>query len=314
MDETDNFNTKFDLLDGNEYFQNLDPQPKQYIYDIASLLDKRIGLKNIVTISLFGSQLLSSDERSCISDCDLLIVVDNAVSNDLLKELEPYLLSLEIKHNYRTNHSDVLKRIIDTVQLTTGMFVSHFVTKENYCKKSKFYKMFHVSEFLSYLIAPRRIVINNVLENNCSLFGADLNQLVKTKLPISSFDMIKSLMMNLLISLCSFLILPFKSLKPTIRYQLEAIKWSLRAINYYIFRDTASLPMIIKRFSILEHRSFRNYGMFYKKFLFLRDYPVEDLKFMTLVPLKILKIHINGIKLRNLFKRIKNRNLKIKID
>jgi hypothetical protein len=288
---------QYEFLDNNKFYKCLDTKPKKYIADVVTLLDKKIGLENIKIISLFGSQI-SSKERCTISDCDLLIIVENSISNKILREIEPFLLALEIKHNYRANHSNLLKSILNTIQLSTGMFVSHFLTKEKYCKETNFYKMFKLSELLSFLIAPRRLVLNSVLENNHSLYGPELRVIIPEKLTVSVFDMLKSFTMNLFISLFALLIIPFKSLKP-IKYQLEAIKWSLRAVNYYIFEDATSLPSIIKRFSYMGNGSFQKYHTFYRKFLYLRNNPNEYVNFMVTTPFRILRLHLKGLKMRN---------------
>ncbi|TFF87342.1 MAG: hypothetical protein EU550_03420 [Promethearchaeota archaeon] len=298
MARTESSKPSYEFLGENQIYNKLGEKPRNYIKEVVKLLDKKIGLKNIETISLFGSQISNSNECCSISDCDLLIVVKNSVPGEILKKIEPYLLTLEIKHNYRTNHSSLLKQLTDIIQLSTGMFVSHFLTKEKFCKESKFYKMFRVSEILSYFIAPKKLVLNSVLKNNHSLYGRNLNKIFSEKLSTSMFEMIRSLIMNISISLFSLLILPFKFLEP-IKYQLEAIKWTLRAVNYYIFEDAVSLPLIINRFSILENNSFKNYHAFYRKFLYLRENPIDHVKFMISSPFRILKFHIKGIKMRN---------------
>ncbi|GAH21958.1 unnamed protein product [marine sediment metagenome] len=109
--------------------------------------------------------------------------------------------------------------------------------------------------------------------------------------------------MNLFISFFALLIGPNKELN-SIKYQLEAIKWSLKASNYYCYEDAKALDKIIERFISFESpKKQAKAERFYSKFLELRKNPINDLKFMIFCPLRILRIHINAIIFRKLIKR-----------
>ena len=54
-----------------------------------------------------------------------------------------------------------------------------------------------------------------------------------------------------LISLVSIIIAPIKTFN-SIKYNLEAVKWALRASNYYSFKDSMPLEVIVRRFVSLE--------------------------------------------------------------
>ena len=145
------------------------------------------------------------------------------------------------------------------------------------------------------------------MDNSTVLWGEDLRDLVKEKVEIEPFDMIKSISMNLLISLLCILFSPLKIFRP--KYQLEAVKWSLRAANHYAFEDSESLEIIIRRFIMIEKSTRKKIKAkrFYSKFIELRKDPHIDFNFMLRCPFRIIKIHIKGI----WFKKIKIKMKKI---
>ena len=119
--------------------------------------------------------------------------------------------------------------------------------------------------------------------------------------------MIRSTVMNLFISFFALLIGPIKDLN-SIKYQLEAIKWSLKASNYYCYEDSELLDKIVKRFISFEKPKKKlDRKMFYLRFLELRRNPSNDLKFMIYTPIRILKIHMKAILFRKLTKKKANR-------
>lgn len=150
-------------------------------------------------------------------------------------------------------------------------------------------------------MAPKKIVIASVIDNSVLFYGQDLREIVKKTIVIPPFDMLKSIIMNSLISIFTILIIPFKSLN-SIQYQLEAVKWALRASSYYSFEDSKSLQKVVKRFTMFEKsaRSKRRANRFFNRFLELRKNPRNDVGFMLRCPFRILKIHRKGF----LFKKI----------
>jgi hypothetical protein len=286
-------------------------QSRNYIHDVVLLINKAIGIEKILSIILFGSQLKNHHhkrENTAISDCDLLIVFKDNVSTSFIRKIEKYFIALENKHNFRKSNSNFVNKMLDVMQQTTGMFVSHFLTKKTYFESGIFHKIFSVNKVLSDMFAPKKLVLSSVVDNSTVLWGEDLRDLVKEKVEIEPFDMVKSITMNLLISLLWILFSPLKIIKP--KYQLEAIKWSLRASNFYVFEDSKSLRTIIKRFTVFEKSKGykRRANRFYTRFLQLRRNPYNDLDFMLRCPFRIIKIHIKGI----LFKKMRYKVLRDK--
>ncbi|MHA1755208.1 MAG: hypothetical protein ACTSVV_00460 [Promethearchaeota archaeon] len=296
-------NFRYDLAEINQKIKNeihenllcINEKSRNYIKDIVSLINYEIGINKILSIILFGSQRKHSCEHTGISDCDLLFIFKDRVSNRHIREIEKYFIALEIKHKFRDYEDGIIQKILNVIQQTTGMFVSHFLTKRKYWEEAKFHKIFRVNKFVSYIFAPRKIVLCSVIDNSNILYGEDLRNIVKSKVKIPVFDMLKSTVMNLCISIFSLVISPLKKLKP-MKYCLEAVKWALRASNYYAFEDTVELEKITRRFQQLEKYKMnrRHAKIFYKRFLDLRNQPRLDLGFMLRTPLRILKIHVKG--------------------
>jgi hypothetical protein len=219
-----------------------------------------------------------------------------------MKQCEKSIIALEIKHKFRDQDGSLPKKALIAVQQSTGMFISHFLTKERYFQENNFSKIFGVNRVFSILFAPRHIVLNNVIESNKSLYGTPIDQ-ITNKLDVPVADILKSLVMNLMISFFSLLISPFRSLK-AIKYQLEAVKWSLRASNYYAFEEASTLDEIITRFCLNSQKNHSNKcKQFYNRFLDLRSHPSDDLWFTLRSPVHILKIHRIAIMLKNYLAR-----------
>lgn len=278
-------------------------QSRNYIKDIITLINKEIGINKILSIVLFGSQRSKLKDNTRISDCDLLLIFKDRVSNRHIKEIERYFMFLEIKHNFREYDSKLINKILGVIQQTTGMFMSHFLTKKKYWEQVVFHKIFRVNKVFSSILAPRNIVLGNILLNSTILYGKDLRNKIKPKINITFLEMIRSTIMNLMISIFSMGLSVFKNIDPT-KYQLEAIKWSLRASNFYCFRDSQSLDTITERFISFERpRQQKRAIRFFSEFLLLRRSPRKALKFMIKCPIRIVKIHTKAILFKKTVKR-----------
>ena len=151
------------------------------------------------------------------------------------------------------------------------------------------------------LFAPGRIVLNSVISNNKEIFGLSLNKIIiKDRIP-NRYDVLKNLIMTSLISFFAIAILPFRKLN-AMKYQLEAIKWSLRASNYYIYKDSKSLKLIINQLLNNEKlKKKKNHRIFFNIFLDLRIKIKKNINFMLKSPLEIFNIHKNAFHCKNLY-------------
>ena len=285
-----------------ENLRDINEQSRNYIKDILTLVNKEIGINKILSMILFGSQRAKSEVTE-VSDCDLLIIFKDRVSNHHIKEIEKYFIALEIKHKFREYNTKLTRKILGVIQQTTGIFISHFLTKRKYWEEGNFHKIFRVNRVFSAAFAPRNIVLGNVLSNSTTLYGDDLRDKLRSKLRITFIEMIKSTIMNLMISFFSIIISLFRKLDPT-KYQLEAIKWALKASNFYCYRDAETLETITKRFISFERPRFQKRAQrFYSKFIHLRKAPLEDMNFMLRCPIRIVRIHLKAIAYQKLVNR-----------
>lgn len=282
----------------------INQKSQNYIKDIITLINKEVGVNKVLSIVLFGSQRAKSNEEvSMISDCDLLIIFKDRVSNRHIKEIEKYFIALEIKHNFREFDKHLSKKVLGVINQTTGIFVSHFLTKKRYWEENIFHKIFRVNKVFSSIFAPRNIVLGNVLTNSTILYGDDLREKIKPKIRIPIQEMFRSTVMNLMISFFSLAISFIKNLNPT-KYQLEAIKWALKSSNYYCFRDSVDLTKLSERFISFERpKSQKKARRFFTEFLQLRKSPRNNMTFMIRCPIRIIKIHIKAILYKKLIKR-----------
>ncbi len=283
--------------------KGINKQSQNYIKDILVLINKEVGINKIVSIMLFGSQRAQKNEATAVSDCDLLIIFKDRVSNHHIKEIEKYFLALEVKHNFREFDKHLYKKILGVIQQTTGIFVSHFLTKKKYWENVTFHKIFRVNKIFSAVFAPRNIVLGNVLTNSSILYGDDLRDKIKPKIHINPLEVLKSTIMNLMISIFSVTISILRNLD-SIKYQLESIKWALKASNYYCFQDSEHLSKIIKRFIAFEKLKSQNKARrFFSEFIQLRRFPRNNMSFMIRCPIRIIKIHMKAISFKRLIKR-----------
>jgi len=300
-DKTSEMNDKIEHLISSN-LKGLSEQSRNYIKDIVVLINREIGINKIASILLFGSQQ-AEKENTIVSDCDLLFIFKNRVSSRHIKEIERYFIALEIKHNFKEPISKLTRDVLSVIQQSTGMFVSHFLTKQKFWEQAIFYKIFRVNRVFSALFAPRNIVLGNVIQNSTILYGDDLRNILRPKIKISVREIFRSTIMNLFISFFALLIGPRKELN-SIKYQLEALKWSLKASNYYCYEDSELLDKIVKRFISFEKpRKKAKAESFYLRFLELRQKPSNDLKFMIRTPFRILRIHVKAILFRKLTRR-----------
>ncbi|MFW9895937.1 MAG: hypothetical protein ACFFD7_09065 [Candidatus Thorarchaeota archaeon] len=277
-----------------ENLKEINEQSRNYIKDVLVLINKEIGINKILSILLFGSQRAQS-EATAVSDCDLLIIFKDRVSNHHIKEMEKYFIALEIKHKFRDFNKKLPKKVLGVIQQTTGIFVSHFLTKRKYWEERHFHKIFRVNKVFSAAFAPRNIVLGNVICNSTNLYGKDLRNRLKSKIRISFIEILKSTIMNLMISFFSIIISLFRKLEPT-KYQLEAVKWALKAANFYCYRDAEDLNIIINRFIAFEKpRSQIRAKKFFARFMNYRKAPIGDMNFMLRCPMRIIKIHLQAI-------------------
>ncbi len=258
---------------------------RRYLDEAFSLLFSQLGADNVVALYIFGSAI--GGERYDTSDLDLLVVLDNRVTSGQIKHINGLLESLEIKYNLVSGDSSFIGRVLRAIEKCTGMFESHFVCRKNDLLKGDFVRVFKTSRLLSKLLAPSSIVFGSVLSRMKKVYGEDIHKEVVISKP-TPFAMIKSLAMNLLLSLFSLILYPFSS--KANKYEMEAAKWSVLASYYYLKKSSKGLIEALKFFT--------NIGLqdpYFRRLLRLRENYQNDIRFGLATPLHVLKIHLKTL-------------------
>lgn len=212
---------------------------KKYIQDLVKISKKTLG-ENLLSIVLFGSVV--RNEISKISDVDVLVVVKKY--NKQTERLEQVLMTLSLKHKLIFVPKGFFGKLFLALSNTTGMFRSTFITDIESIKKWRFQRIFRVSRFMSKILAPIESVKSTIMKSYKVIYGIDPFRDMDVKEP-SFGEIIKSFLMNILLAICSFILLPFH--RETYKFVYEAVKWSM--FNYaYVSGEKISIGRLSQFF------------------------------------------------------------------
>lgn len=264
-----------------------------YLQDMDKLLKKFIGFENIYSIVLFGSYARKDYSKN--SDIDLLIILKNefydSLSKEFLHQFERLALGVEAKHGLKLPNAGFITAMLNVIEKTTGMFVSHFMCKKEDWDRQIFHKIFNVNKFMSKLLAPGQIVLKNMSQSYIVLFGANMEPRYKEHIGI--IQLMKSLVMTELISIGSIIIFPLW--KNVIKYCLESFKWTVRNSYLFLFNKHASIESI--RYFFTKNAVSVHY---FDKFLKLRKEFRQDYKFALRCPFETMKVYMTAIRYRKM--------------
>ncbi len=241
---------------------------------------KNLNLK-IISVILFGS-CLQGDFEENISDVDVIFVVDDSSTDSAINSLQSYITRITDD----THSQGIISHILQLVSRRTGMFISGFVCRESSFRNLNFSEVFGVSKILANILAPSNLVLNGMLSNYAVIMGKDLLSNAQL-LQIDMFQIIRSLLMNLLLSISSLLICMFSS--HAIRYSLESLKWSILSCHFYVFKTSSSLSRSVHKLG-LDKR----YKRIIKRLLQLRKHPTKDPFVSLLAPWYVIRFHIDA--------------------
>ena len=266
------------------------PIPKranEYLHHVAQLLENYLKSR-LISIIMFGS--LVKGYSTEISDADIMIIVSDDCTNKEFKYIHRLIMAYEIKYNYLVPPRGIVSRILYSVDKSTGMFISHFISRKKDFLKGNFARMFQINKLMSKVLAPNQIVFGSVLCRAKVIYGHDVIR--EAKFPnVPMTQLLKSILMNILTSLSVLFIFPLT--KRATLYEMETAKWSLLAAYYYVKHDSPPLPILLKFF--LDHKISSKYV---RKWISLRNNYRPDYKFGFSTPLNILKIHAAVLKHR----------------
>ncbi len=260
---------------------SLPQKAHNYLHDVIHLLENLLH-ERLLSIIIFGS--LVKGYFTEVSDADILIIVSDDCSNKEIKHLHQIIMSYEVKYKYLIPPKGFISQILYCIDKSTGMFISHFVTRKKDFLQGDFAKTFQVNKLLAKVLAPNEIVYGSVLCRARVLYGQDL--IKEAKAPnVTITQLLKSILMNMVTSLFTLFIYPLT--RRATLYEMESAKWSYLAAYYYVYHDSPPLPVLIKFF--LD----RNICTAYiKKWITLRKTYHKDPKFGLFTPWNILKIHL----------------------
>ena len=266
---------------------NLPNRATEYLRDVIKLLENYLH-ERLISIIIFGS--LVKGYATEASDADILIVISDDCSKNEIHHLHQLINAYEVKYNYLIPPKGVITRILYSVDKSTGMFISHFISRKTDFLKGNFAKTFQVNKFLAIVLAPNQIVYGSVLCRAKILYGANIIEEAKIpNVPIT--QLLKSILMNMVTSCFALFVYPLT--KRATLYQMETAKWSFLGSYYYIKHDSPSLPSLLKFF--LDRNITSNY---IKEWIRLRNSYHQNPKFGLLTPLNILRIHLGVLKTR----------------
>ncbi len=250
---------------------------KKLVITLLEALSKTVGLDEVSSIILFGSIL--DGEQSPISDIDVLVVLKES-DKDTIKRAVATLKRVEKSKL----PSSLLELILNSVKEKTGMFKSFFVCGEEDLEKGKFHAIFSLSRVMCSLLSPSKLVLGSVLDGAKVIYGAA--RLPPSQNPARA-QLIKSLLMNLLLSISALLIAPFT--EEAAKFSMEAAKWSAMASYYYKFKKRLPVKKIPH---VLDGWTYK-YSL---RLLRLRQQYRNDPKLLALTPIFTLKIHMLALK------------------
>lgn len=256
-----------------------------YLRDVTKLLENYLH-ERLLSIIIFGS--LVKGYATEVSDADILIVISDECSNKEIHHLHQLINAYEVKYHYLMPLHGFISRILYSIDKSTGMFISHFISRKRDFLKGNFAKTFQVNKLMALVLAPNQIVYGSVLCRAKVLYGANIIE--EATIPnVPMTQLLKSIMMNMVTSLFTLLIYPLT--KKATLYEMETAKWSFLGSYYYIKHDSPGLPILLKYF--LD----RNIATGYiKDWIQLRDSYHPNPKFGLRTPLNILKIHLRVLK------------------
>ncbi|MHA1785454.1 MAG: hypothetical protein ACTSVE_09655, partial [Candidatus Helarchaeota archaeon] len=170
-----------------------------------------------------------------------------------------------------------------------------------------FDNVFDVSA-VAKILAPSNLVFGSVLSASRTIWGENLLPQMKKK-PATIRQVLKSLIMDLLISIVSNLVVYYFDAKKANKYQLEATKWSMLSSYYAVKQERPPLTKMARYF-IHCRPSYSKYHFAFLKSL--RKDLRGDPRFGIRTVINIIKIHIIAIKHVLLRRQLKNKKKKPK--
>ena len=193
--------------------------------------------ERLVSVILFGS-VIKGGVTKAVSDFDMILIVDDSVTASQIRRLEATVSSIGNMHEIVGSSSKEFEGIPMFIMRESGMFMSCFICRETDFISGNFSKTFGANPLLVRLIVPSGIVFRSALGGSRTIYGKDLTSRMEMP-PLSSLDIIRSLVMNELLALVSLFYHLFT--ENATKIAMEASKWSIYTASYLLTEESRSL-------------------------------------------------------------------------
>jgi len=244
---------------------------------------------HLIAVYLFGGVAKGHFSRD-VSDVDLLFIIRDDCSDEIVSILENRLEDLEFKYGIlQMDSTDLLYYAFQT-----ALFKSHYILRLRDLKEMDFCAMFLERKGLSFLkrnikllksLTPSKLMIRNILKEAKILVGQDVVKQMTIQ-PTTSTEIINIFMTSWIVSMFGFISSIFS--RSSTRFSLEAMKWYIHNI-YSILNDKTTTVNQAINYALSKH--FLPKSFVIEKFLKLRQTYSYDLVFCAITPLYLLITH-----------------------
>ncbi len=256
---------------------------KKYLQTVKAFLTRNHS-SEVVSIVLFGSLAEKKRNVDHSTDVDLLIILKDSCLKPKLKQIQQELLTLE-SHFFPVENSffDLFKK---GLQKATGMFINLFICSQSDFKDEKFTNVFGVNPLMAFLFAPKTSVWKSLKQRHKIIWGENLFCENTEESTVSPSDILRSMTMNLLLSLGAICLSLFTT--SMTKYSMEAVKWSLFTWKNTTNYQHTSLLSISNRYA---HSATYHEKRVLSAFLTFRNTREPSSYLLLFAPLFIFRLH-----------------------
>lgn len=261
---------------------------------VANALDLAVSMfrHNLMSVYIFGS-VAKDDYCRRTSDVDLLFIVNDYCSQEIIEKFERQMEKLELEKGILPTDYSLLFYAFAS---RTAFFRSHFILRSRNLMNLDYAAMFlegkafrlTFSKILSRImlsLCPSGLVMNNMFAEARLLYGQDLiREIVSPQ--TTKTEVTKVFIMSWLISIFGALLSIFSA--SSTRFSLEAMKWYILNV-YSIFHNKATTVNTSLDFVIRDNIFSKS--TISKRFVKLRVDCSYDVIFNVLLPLYLMTAH-----------------------
>ncbi len=209
----------------------MDTTVERFLERLKSLSRELCG-NQLVSIRQFGSAV-DEEYREGVSDVDVVILVSDECSKNVMDNLRRRLVGLETEHNIAGVQS--LGSFQRGLISRSALFKSHFVVHRSALEKQLYPQLFEEAEVLGLaggsllrcvlgFLLPWKLVLANIVSQSRLIEGSDT---LGTHSPLIAWQVeaARSFLVALMMSAIEIILIPFSG--DVTRLSLESVKWYL---------------------------------------------------------------------------------------